>query len=65
MTSLELHEYLTPEQHQRWMKMVENDYDLAVEQVYRLTISGASIYQAIKLVDELHLATMNLDSVPF
>ena len=65
MTSLELHEYLTPEQHQRWMRMGENEYDLAVEQVHRLAISGASICQAIKLVDELHLATMNLDSVPF
>jgi uncharacterized protein YoaH (UPF0181 family) len=45
--------------------MGENEYDLAVEQVHRLAINGASICQAIKLVDELYLATMNLDSVPF
>ena len=64
MTSLELHEHLTPEQHERWINLPEHKYDAALEQVRFLIENGVPIIAAIVNVDK-YVGKFNLDDVPF
>lgn len=65
MTSLELHEYLTPEQHERWMSLNDSDYQSLVNLVLELQSSGKSIIESVNLVDKAYQQHINLDDCPF
>lgn len=65
MTSLELHEHMTPEQHIRWMAMSDMVYDTSKLMVKKRVERGQNILEAIDTVDKSYVAIMNLDNVPF
>ena len=65
MTSLELHEYMTPEQHQRWMLMTEEVYFKAKEAIECMLSDGISIIEAVRVIDALYTETINTKDVPF
>jgi hypothetical protein len=65
MTSLELHEHMTPEQHKRWMSMPDEVYELSKKFVEKRVAVGQSVRQAIECVDESYRENINLDDVPF
>lgn len=65
MTSLELHEYMTPEQHARWSAMPEDVYLRAKTAVDYMLLDGVGIHMAINMVDERYSEYLDLKEIPF